>query len=300
MNKLKALFVISLLKLLSRLSIKNAQAFGAFIGRLLWLGDSKLTRVTKKNIEICFPELSGEQQQALIKASLQETGKVFTELGAVWEWPTEKTLALIHNVEGKQYFDDAFVRERGVIVLAPHHGNWELVGLYLSTLRPMAALYKPPKIPELEAYMSMVRGRHGSQLVPTDKRGVIRLFSILREQGMVGILPDQVPGGSGGVFAPFFGVPANTMKLVSRLVQKTGCEVVSLCAIRRPNGGGFDMVFRKADPEIYSDDVEVSVAALNRSVEACVKSNPEQYQWEYKRFKGVRKDGLWLYKDINA
>jgi KDO2-lipid IV(A) lauroyltransferase len=300
MNKLKALFVISLLKLLSKLSLKNAQAFGSLIGRLFWLGDSKLTRVTKTNIELCFPELTAQEQQELIKASLRETGKVFTEFGAMWEWPTEKTLTLIKSVEGKEYFDQAFARDRGVIVLAPHHGNWELVGLYLSTLRPMAALYKPPKIPELESYMSSVRGRHGSQLVPTDKRGVIRLFSILREQGMVGILPDQVPGGTGGVFAPFFNVPANTMKLVSRLVQKTGCEVVSLCAMRRPNGEGFDMVFRKADPEIYSDDVEVSVAALNRSVESCVKACPEQYQWEYKRFKGAQKDGVWLYKDING
>jgi len=175
-----------------------------------------------------------------------------------------------------------------VIVLAPHHGNWELVGLYLSTLRPMAALYKPPKIKELEDYMSKVRGRHGSELVPTNKRGVVRLFSVLREQGMVGILPDQVPGGSGGVFAPFMGVPANTIKLVSRLVDKTGCEVVSLCAMRRPQADGFDMVFRRVDPDIYSSDVDVSVAAMNRSIEECVRHIPEQYQWEYKRFKDYR------------
>ena len=296
MDSFKAKLVMILLKLLARLSLKNAQRLGGWVGRILWMGDSRSTRVTKENIELCFPELSTQEQQQLIKQSLIETGKLFSEFGLVWEWPTEKTLSLVRSVQGKEHLDAIVEKGKGVIVLAPHHGNWEMVGLYLSTLRPMAALYKPPKIKALEDYMSAVRGRHGSELVPTNKRGVIRLFSILSSQGMVGILPDQVPGGNGGVTAPFMGIPANTVKLVARLINRTDCEVVSLCAIRRPNAEGFDMVFRPADPEIYSDVVDTSVAALNRSIETCVRDHPEQYQWEYKRFKGARVDGVKVYK----
>ncbi len=296
MDAFKAKLVIWALKLLACLSLKNAQRLGAWIGRILWWGDSRSTRVTIENIQLCYPHLSHEEQQALIKKSLLETGKLFSEFGVVWEWPTEKTLGLIKSVEGKEHLDAIFEKEKGAIVLAPHHGNWEMVGLYLSTLRPMAALYKPPKIKALEDYMSSVRGRHGSELVPTNKRGVVRLFSILSKQGMVGILPDQVPGGTGGMFAPFMGVEANTVKLVSRLIDRTKCEVVSLCAIRRPNGEGFDMVFKPADPEIYSDDLPTSIAALNRSIEACLESHPEQYQWEYKRFKGAEHNGKKVYQ----
>jgi KDO2-lipid IV(A) lauroyltransferase len=296
LDALKARLVIWSLKLLACLNLKWAQRLGTFIGRILWLGDSRLTRVTMENIQLCYPELSKEAQQALIKASLIETGKLFAEFGVVWEWPTEKTLSLIRSVQGKEHLDAIFDKGKGAIVLAPHHGNWEMVGLYLSTLRPMAALYKPPKIKALEDYMSSVRGRHGSELVPTNKRGVVRLFSILSSQGMVGILPDQVPGGTGGLYAPFMGIEANTMKLVSRLIDKTHCEVVCLCAIRRPEGEGFDMVFTPADPAIYSDDLATSVAALNRTVEASIASHPAQYQWEYKRFKGTEIDGKKVYK----
>ncbi len=288
LDRIKAKLVIVLLKLLARLNLRQAQRLGRWLGLCLWLGDNAALRVTKRNIELCYPELTVAQQKDLIKSSLIETGKLFAEFGLMWEWPTEKTLGLIQSVQGKEHLDAIFQRGKGAIVLAPHHGNWELVGLYLSTLRPMAALYKPPKIKALETYMSAVRGRHGSELVPTNKRGVIRLFSILSDKGMVGILPDQVPGGSGGCFVPFKGIPANTIKLVSRLIDKTGCEVVSLCAMRRQDGSGFDMIFRPADPAIYSSDLETSVAALSRTVEACVALQPEQYQWEYKRFKGAR------------
>jgi KDO2-lipid IV(A) lauroyltransferase len=296
MDSFKAKLVIFILKLLATLSLKNAQRLGVCIGRILWMGDSNSTQVTKDNIELCFPELSSEAQKQLIKQSLIETGKLFTEFGMAWEWPTEKTLSQIRAVKGKEYFDDIVAKGKGVIVLAPHYGNWELVGLYLSTLRPMAALYKPPKIKALETYMSSVRGRHGSELVPTNKRGVIRLFSILSDKGMVGILPDQVPGGNGGIDAPFMGAPANTIKLVARLIDRTDCEVVSLCAERLPNGEGFEMIFRPADSEIYSDNVVTSVAALNRSVERCIRDHPEQYQWEYKRFKETRINEKKVYK----
>lgn len=296
MEAFRAKLIVFILKMLASLGLKGAQGLGRIIGRILWMGDSELTRVTKQNIEFCYPDLSEEERRDLTRRSLSETGKLFAEFGVMWEWPTEKTLGLIRSVQGKEHLDAIFEKGKGAIVLAPHHGNWELVGLYLSTLRPMAALYKPPKIKALEEYMSAVRGRHGSELVPTNKRGVIRLFSILSNQGMVGILPDQVPGGTGGIAAPFMGKQANTIKLVSRLIDRTQCEVVSLCAIRRENADGFDMIFTPADPEIYSQDMEVSVAALNRSVEACIESHPEQYQWEYKRFKGLESEGYTVYK----
>ena len=294
-DKILAWLVVRVLKMLARLSYASTQKLGRGIGRILWWGDSSLARVTKVNVELAFPELSSEEQQSLVKSSLTETSKLFCEFGAMWEWPSEKALALIRSVEGKELFDMAVDQKKGLIVLAPHHGNWELVGLYLSTLRPMAALYRPPKIKPLEDYMSSVRGRHGSELVPTTKRGVVRLFSILRENGMVGILPDQVPGGTGGVFAPFMGVESNTIKLVSRLIEKTECLVVSLVAMRREDGSGFDMIFRKADPEIYSSDLLTSVTAMNRTVETCVRDRPEQYQWEYKRFKDARKGSRHTY-----
>ena len=294
-EKTLAWLVTRVLKLLALLSYANTQRLGRFIGRILWMGDSSLMRVTKVNVELAFPDLSNDEQQALIKSSLTETAKLFCEFGAMWEWPIAKSLSLIQSVEGKELFDLASQQKKGLIVLAPHHGNWELVGLYLSTLRPMAALYRPPKIKPLEDYMSSVRGRQGSELVPTTKRGVVRLFSILRENGMVGILPDQVPGGTGGVFAPFMGVESNTVKLVSRLIEKTDCLVLSLVAMRREDGTGFDMIFRKADPEIYSSDLMTSVTAMNRSVEECVRYQPEQYQWEYKRFKDARKGSRHTY-----
>lgn len=109
------------------------------------------------------------------------------------------------------------------------------------------------------------------------------LFKTLQAGNIVGILPDQVPDAdSGSEIAPFFNQPALTMTLVHGLIQRTGCALCSCYAERVP--GGFKMVIMDADPAIYSEDQQTSVAGLNASVAACVRRAPAQYQWEYKRF----------------
>jgi len=284
MEKLKAILVIALIRFLGRMSLKRIQKLGSALGTLIWRLNLSPAQVTRKNLKLCYPELTEENREEWVLASLQETGKVALEMGAVWEWPVEKSLGLIKEIRGQYLIDRAIEKRQGIIVLAPHLGNWELTGLYLSSLFRMASLYRPPKMAYLDQYMSRVRGRVGSELVPTNQRGIFRLFKILKQNGVVGILPDQEPSYDAGVFAPFFGVLACSMKLVSKMAGKTNAIVLCAWSERLPDSQGFIFHFTEADNAIYSTHLEASVAALNRSVENCVRSIPLQYQWEYKRF----------------
>jgi KDO2-lipid IV(A) lauroyltransferase len=290
MERIKANLIIAVIRLIGRLSLPRVQRLGAWIGKCLWKFNLEPAQVTRKNLKLCYPELTEEERESWVKSSLQETGKVALEMGAVWEWPIDKTMNLIKEVRGQELIDNAKAKHKGVVLLAPHLGNWELTGLYMSSQFSMAALYRPPRMKHLEDYMLKVRSQVGSELVPTDKRGVLRLFKILQAGGVVGILPDQEPPFSGGVFVPFFGIQTNTMKLVSKLVGKTQPVVFCTWAERLPNAKGFIIHIIEAEPDIYSSDLDTSVAALNRSVENCVRTIPLQYQWEYKRFRYRPKD----------
>lgn len=276
------------LRELSRLSLPWAQRLGGWLGWLAWQAGADARRVTRINLGLCFPDMSAAERETLGRQSLQASARTLLEMPLMWEWPVARCLDLVRQVDGEALLQEALGEGKGLILLAPHLGNWELAGLYYSSRLSMAALYRPPKHPELEAYMVHVRGRVGSELVPTNKRGVLRLFSILRDGGVVGILPDQEPDFSGGAFAPFFGIEANTIKLVSKLIEKTGARVLLTYARRLPEGTGFALHIRKPDAAIYSPDLDESMAAMNRSVEALVREAPAQYQWEYKRFKRRR------------
>ncbi|MFP3979674.1 lysophospholipid acyltransferase family protein [Marinobacter sp. KMM 10035] len=272
-------------RLLSLLSLRWAQNIGHFLGGLVWRLGGRSVETTRKNLLACYPNLTDAERELLGRQSLRETGATAMEIPLMWEWPVERCLGLIKEIEGEELLDSYKADGKGLLLLAPHLGNWELAGLFFASRYKMAALYSPPNRLEFETYIKNVRSRSGSELVATDRRGIIRLFSILREGGVVGILPDQTPRLEGGEFAPFYGIPTATMTLSSKLLHKTGAQPLITFAQRLPNGEGFKIVIKKADKGMTSKDMPESLAALNRSVEQCIEMAPEQYQWEYKRFR---------------
>lgn len=285
MSKLKYFLIAGLLRLVSFLPLRAAQFIGEWLGLLAWKLGGKSRKVTDTNIRICLPELSPEKQRQLSKNSMAHTGMTAAEIPLMWEWPVEKCLALIKETHGLELVDNALASGKGLILLAPHLGNWELIGLLFSSRYKMAALYSPPHIKEFEDYMIKVRGRLGSELVRGDRRGLIRLIEILKEGGVAGILPDQSPRGKTNVYAPFFGMDVMTMTLVTKLAQKTGANVLVTYAERLPKGDGFKIVVTEAEQGITESDLVAGATALNLSVEKVVRMAPEQYQWEYKRLR---------------
>ncbi len=283
MTDFKSYFLVLLLKASAYLPLILSRTIGTCVGYFVYLSGGKMMKVTRTNIQLCFPELSEDEQQKLVRQSLIETGKAMLETGAVWmrdyAWLKRRIVA----VEGLGLLEDMVKQPAGTILLVPHLGNWEVMGLYLTEISEVTSLYQPPDIAVLEPIIRAAREKLGAVLVPTNRQGVATLLKSLKGGGLTAILPDQVPEHSGGSYASFFGVTALTMTLVHNLVKRTGAQVLAGFAERVP--GGFRIVFRHAEPGIGDDDVERSLIALNLTVEACVRQSPAQYQWEYKRFK---------------
>lgn len=273
-----------LVKLFARLPLCLLRVLGNLLGRFMWLLNGRAAKITRENIRLCFPGLTPVEQTALAKQSLQETAKTAMEAGAIWRnswaWLDDK----IVTKEGDDVLRSKLAQGKGVLVLAPHHGNWEVVAPYLASVANLTAMYQPLENPKMDELVLAGRSKLNISMAPTNRKGVMMLFKALQGGTIVGILPDQVPAkDAGGEVAPFMGQPALTMTLVHGLVQRTGCAVCS-CYAERVDGG-FKIVVMEADPAIYSEDLQTSVAGLNASVAACVKRAPAQYQWEYKRFR---------------
>lgn len=271
------------LRLGARLPLRALHAAGSGVGRLAALLRTREHRVARRNIELCFPELDAGAQARLLRLTLAEAGKGLCELARVWGEP-RRALAAVREVHGLEHLRAAQASGRGVLLAAPHLGAWELLNLYLSTLGPLTILYRVPQRPSFEQFLREARGALGAEAVRAEATGVRLLFRRLKEGRMVGILPDQRPKGGEGEYAPFFGHPAKTMTLLSRLAQRSGAPVVLGYARRLPRGAGYDIHFEPGEAAVGDPDAAHAVAALNRGIEACVRRVPEQYQWTYKRF----------------
>jgi KDO2-lipid IV(A) lauroyltransferase len=282
---MKSTLILATLRLLSRLPLRWQRRVGSLCAGIAFMAGTRMARTTLTNLALCFPELDESQRHQLARASLNHTFQTICEAGGMWLWPAERTLGGIERVEGLQLLRDAVTEGNGVLVIAPHLGNWELFGLYLNSCGcgQSYQLFQPPDDPRLGKLIFEARSRAGANMVATDKQGVAQLLRALKAGEIVGILPDQVPPVGSGDFAPFFGVPALTMTLLTRLQQKTGARVLGGVARRTPRG--FEIVISAPDAAVYAADPHTALAGLNATVEAMVRHSPAQYQWEYKRFK---------------
>lgn len=290
---MRLFFISMLLRSLAWLPLALLRALGWPIGWALWLGNGRTRQVTERNLELCLPELSGAERRRLARRRMVALAQTGLEMGSVWFRPTGVSLGRIKRVRGGELLASAAADRRGVVVLAPHCGNWELLGLYIAARHPITVMYLPQDDPGLDTLIREVRSRHGTALAPASPAGVRQLLKALKSGELVGILPDQEPKMAGGEYAPFFGVPALTMTLASSLAARTGALVISACAMRCP--GGFEVCFEAVPAEVASEDTEIAVATLNRAVERCARVDLAQYQWEYKRFKS-QPDGRKLYR----
>ncbi|MFA5591150.1 MAG: lipid A biosynthesis lauroyl acyltransferase [Lysobacteraceae bacterium] len=281
---IKARVVWALVWLAGGLPMRWQRGLGGALGRLVGLLGLREARVARRNLELCFPQMELAQRQALWRQNLVETGRTLTETLRLWTRPSTRHLGLVREVVGGELLDAALASGNGTLIAAPHLGNWELLNQWLASRSPLAIVYRPPRADWADALIRRARGQPGVTQVRAEASGVRTLFRILKEGGMVGILPDQQPKRGDGEFAPFFGIPALTMTLLPRLAQRTGATVLMAFAERLPDADGFRIRILPASAALSDADPAIATAALNAAVESCIALVPAQYQWSYKRF----------------
>lgn len=285
-GRLQAGAIARLWRLLASRRLATLWRLSRWAGPLVHRVSRREREVTEINLAEVYPDCSDPERRDLARLSLTHSTATMLELGFAWMAEPGRVETAILEVRGRELLDEARAEGRGVIVLAPHFGNWEVLNFWLSSHFPFTAMYEPPKIAALDPVIRQGRERMGARLVPTNPRGVAALLKALKRSEAIGILPDQEPDWGSGVFAPFFGRLAYTATLLPKLVARTEARVVTGVARRLP-GRGFAIHFLPADERVYATDEARSAAGVNACVEAAIALDPAQYQWEYKRYRKV-------------
>ncbi|MGH8043438.1 MAG: lauroyl acyltransferase, partial [Stenotrophomonas sp.] len=118
-----------------------------FAHALAWLWirmNARESRVTRRNLELAYPDLSPAERDTLHRGVLRSTALQAVETLRLWTQPRERNLALLTECHGAALYDAALASGKGVIVAAPHYGNWELLNQWLASRGPIAIVYKAP------------------------------------------------------------------------------------------------------------------------------------------------------------
>ncbi|MBA3022465.1 MAG: lysophospholipid acyltransferase family protein [Gammaproteobacteria bacterium] len=273
-----------LFDLLARLPLSLLYRLGGPFGWLVYWSSGRYASRMRENLRLAKLADSDSEYRKLLHANIREAGRSVLELPWVWRRPLQQVVDSVVACHGWEHIETAQAEGKGVIMLTPHIGCFEVIGLYLAEKFPMTCMYRPPRYPSLDKLMHQGRERGHMKLAPTDLGGVRLLLKALKRGEVIGVLPDQAPGNGEGEWAPFFGRPAYTMTLLGRLVQASGASVVMCLSERLPRGAGYALHFSP----LSFDSVTSVPVQLNAALETLIRQHPEQYLWSYNRYKVPR------------
>ena len=273
-----------LASLFARLPLPFVHLLGVGLGWAAYGLAASYRKRLRENLGASRIAENSAQLKALIRANVAESGKAILELPFVWLRPTGDVLAKVRVADGWQAVQTAHAEGKGLIMLTPHLGGFELIGRYLAAQFPITVLYRPPKISWLEPIMRAGRERDQARLATTDVSGVRALLRALKRGEALGILPDQAPGAGDGVWADFFNRPAYTMTLIRRLQQRSGAPIIAMYAERLNEGRGFLLHFKRISAPLADEDA-AAARQMNLAMEDLIRDCPSQYLWSYNRYK---------------
>jgi KDO2-lipid IV(A) lauroyltransferase len=267
-----------LFRLVAALPLRLVHALGAAVAQLAFVLAGGERRRLDENLR-----RAGYTDPALRAAAIREAGKMLFEMPWAWLRPQAEVLSLVRDVEGAELVEAARSRGKGLILLTPHLGAFEVGVQYVgATLMPVTALYRTPRQRVFEPLVRAGRERGNVRVASADARGIRALLRALKRGEAIGILPDQVPSRGEGAWADFFGRPAYTMTLATRLQESTGAPILLGLCERLPRGAGFRVRFAPFPP---AEPGEAPPRRLNRALEGLIRMLPEQYLWSYNRYK---------------
>lgn len=268
--------LVYLFRLLSGLPLAVLHALGIMLGWLVYALSPSYRRRLKGNLQAAG-------FGAELHAAIRESGKNIAELPFIWCADPRRVLSTV-TIENWEIVQAALEAKQGAIFLTPHLGCFEITAQAIAAQTPITVLYRPPRKAALKPLIEGARARDNLFLAPATLSGVRSLLKVLKGNGVIGLLPDQVPQQGEGIWAPYFGKPAYTMTLPAKLQQMTGAPVILTYAERLPGGRGYVIRFVPFT-EILEGSIEHRAAAINRAMEQLIARCPAQYFWSYNRYK---------------
>ena len=290
-------FAMGLLRLVCLLPHRLALAIGRMLGRLAHAIGGSRVAIVRRNLELCFPELSASELDDLTRAHFKALGMSVIEMG-LGRWASIRHLKSITRLIGVEHLLDALATGRGVILLAAHFTTLEISGRVLAdAVPPFDAVFRKNR----SEFMTELQrsGREVSADNTIEKRDIKKMVRSLRNNRAVWYAPDQSYNRKGSEVIEFFGVPSMHTTATSTLARLGDALVVPFFP-RRLEDSTYELILLPALDAFPSDDPVTDTKRYVDILEDHVRSCPEQYFWIHRKFKDLPDGYPDYYADLDA
>jgi KDO2-lipid IV(A) lauroyltransferase len=275
-------FLVGCLWIVARLPMGAVFAVGRVIGFLGYHLAKSRRHITEVNIAKCFPELSAQQQKALVRENFVHTGIGAVEIALPWLNPT-RDLADRFKIEGVEHLNAAHELGNGIVLVGAHYTTIDITSQPLGAFGFVDVMYRQNKNPVWESLQFNGRKTFFDGVV--ERSDMRQILKRLKQGRTMWYAADQDYGIKHSVFAPFFGIDTATITVTSRLASKNKSAVLMLHQFRDLKRKTWTLKFTPMLENFPSGDDLADATRLNAMLEAEVKLVPAQYLWMHRRFK---------------
>lgn len=260
---------------------------GVFLGFILRNISSKRYKLTVRNIQTAFPDKNGQWHINIARASYRNLGIVLAEILA-FPWLNDSKISKLINYKNIELLEHAASRNKGLILLSGHYGNWELLAYSAGLLSGISinVVVIEQHNQYADEHINQFRTRHNNRIIPT-ANAARQIVQKLRSGETVALLADQAADGSKDIFIEFFSRPAATFETPAALALKFGVPIIIGFAQRNKDG-----LYTVELKEIVHDDLEYSkqgILELTKrhvaALEQAIRERPELWAWQHNRWK---------------
>lgn len=257
--------------------------FGMWLGRKSMRFLKHRIRITRRNLELCFPEYSPEERERYLVTNFESTGLAVFETGIAWFWPDWR-IKKWFKVIGAENLQRAGENKRGILLLGLHFLTLELGARAIGLQRPGIGVYRPNDNKLMDWLQTWGRLRSNKYMLDRkDLKGMIRA---LKQGEMVWYAPDHDYGPRNSVFVPFFKVEKAATTIGTTILMRMGKPaIVPFVPSRNQDNSGYTLLIQ---PELEGFPLDDKVAAaifMNQAIEKEILIAPDQYMWLHRRFK---------------
>jgi Kdo2-lipid IVA lauroyltransferase/acyltransferase len=267
----------------AQLPYKLQMRMGSLLGRLMPHIAKRRIAIAKRNLELCFPQLSKSEQEKLLEQHIDSLGKVFFEMSIAWFW-SRKRLSQLVTIEGLEHLKNAEAASKGVVLMTVHFSHMQLAITFLNIFHSIDCTYKRHTNPVHDFIQINRHKRFNQETTAIERKNMRLMIKSLRQGRAVWYAPDQDYGIKHSIFLPFFGVNAACITATSPLTQTGNAVLISVCAIRKPEGG-YKLIISPPLEKFPTDNLIQDTQLIVSTVEKMIMLAPEQYLWVHRRFK---------------
>jgi len=271
-----------------KFSVKTLQKLGSVLGSFAYKVLRKDRGIVEKQLELIFPDIDFYLRKSWAKECFKHFGQMFFEFLSLPQILRDEANLL--HIENEDAIKNAIHNRKGVILLAIHSGNWELITAYAkrSGIKMNAATTNFPD-PRINKLIEKQREHGNMQILRRGTpNGTKKLLKCLKDKEVLILAIDQDTNVY-STWIPFFGIPAKTPIGAAIFALKTGATVVSYNTIRQTDGsfimkfeslGNFARQYQKLEQDVFS-----TLKKMNQHIEQRIRENPQQWAWFHRRWR---------------